>query len=66
MQNGGKNRISFSPVASTKVGISLRNILTFNFDNSATLLRNFKVIPSPVPNYLTLTKSTPQNTWFYW
>ena len=52
---------SFSPVTSTKVGISPKNFLT--------LLPHWCEIPSlylmPVPNYWTWTKTAPQKKQFF-
>ena len=47
---------SFSLVKSTNVGISLQNILTFDFNPFAILLSNFKSIPSTSPKLLNLNQ----------
>ena len=44
----------FSPTTSTNVGISLQNFLTFSFNPLATLVWNFKAIPSDSPNFIEL------------
>ena len=45
---GGAKRTptSFSPVTSTNVGFGPQNFLTFSFNPFATLVQNFKFVPS--------------------
>ena len=43
---------SFSPITSINVGTNPQKFLTFSFDSFATLLYNFKVIPSASPKLL--------------
>ena len=47
---------SFSPVTSTNVGFGPQNILTFSFNPFATLVQNFKVVPSVSPKLLNLNQ----------
>ena len=62
IQDGGAQKspqrslTSFSTVTSTKVGLSPQNILTFSFNAFATLVQNFKVIPSASPKLLNLNQ----------
>ena len=46
----------FSLAASTNVCISPRNSLNFSFNPFATLVQNFKVIPSSSPKLLNLNQ----------
>ena len=61
--------ISFSPVTSTKVGISPQNILTFLILLPLVLIllphwcKISRPCLMPVPNYWTRTKSTRQKNW---
>ena len=50
---------SFSPVTSTNVGFGLQNFLTFSFSLFATLLQNFKFLPSVSPKLLNLNQDNP-------
>ena len=43
---------SFSPVTSTNVGFGPQNFLTFSFNLFATLVQNFKFVPSASPKLL--------------
>ena len=63
---GGSSPTSFSPVTSTNVGISSKNFLTFSFNIFATMVWNFKAIPSASPKLLAWIKTFPQNKWFFW
>ena len=47
---------SFPPVTSTNEGINLQNSLTVSFNTIATLMSNFKVIPSASPKLLNLNQ----------
>ena len=47
-------RTSFSPVTSTNVGFGPQNFLTFSFNPFATLVQNFKFVPSASPKLLNL------------
>ena len=49
----------FSPVTSTNVGNSSQNFLTFNFNPFATLVQNFKFVPSASPKLLNLNQDHP-------
>ena len=50
---------SFFPVTSTNVGISPKNFLTFNFNPFATLVQNFKFVPSASLKLLNLNQDHP-------
>ena len=50
---------SFSLITSTNIGISSLKFLTFNFNLSATLVLNFKAIPSASPKLLNLNQKHP-------
>ena len=50
---------SFSPVTSTNVGISTQNLLTFSFKPFATLVQNFKFVPSASPKLFNLNQDHP-------
>ena len=50
---------SFSPVTFTNVEISPKNFLTFSFNPFATLVENFKVVPSASPRLLNLNQDHP-------
>ena len=58
---GGPKRppTSFSSIISTNVGISSQNFLTFSFNSFATLVQNFKAIPSGSPKLLNLNQGNP-------
>ena len=45
---------SFSRVTSTNVGFGPKNFLTFSFNPFATLVQNFKFVPSASPKLLNL------------
>ena len=47
---------SFFPVTSTNVGIYPYNFLTFSFNPFATLVQNFKFVPSASPKLLNLNQ----------
>ena len=47
---------SFFPVTSTNVGIGPYNFLTFSFNAFATLVQNFKFVPSASPKLLNLNQ----------
>ena len=54
---GQKGRAtSFSPVTSTNVGIGPWKFLTFRFDPFATIVQNFKFVPSASPKLLNLNQ----------
>ena len=55
---GGKKALptSFSPAASTNVGIILPNFLTFSFNRYATLVQNLKFVPSTSPKLMYLNQ----------
>ena len=59
-------RTSFSPIPSTNVGISPQNFLTFSFNPFATLVQNFKLVPSASPKLLNLDQDHPSKKWFFW
>ena len=48
-QKGPPPSTSFSLVTSTNVGVSPKNFLTFHFNHFATLVPNFKTIPTASP-----------------
>ena len=50
---------SFSPVTSTNLEISPQNFLTFSFNPFATLVQNFKFVPSVSPKLLNLNQDHP-------
>ena len=50
---------SFSPVTSTNVGFGPQNLLTFSFNLFATLVQNFKFVPSASPTLLNLNQDHP-------
>ena len=56
---------SFSPVTSTNVGIRPQYFLTFSFDPFATLMLNFKFVPSVSPKLLNLNQDHPSKKWFF-
>ena len=58
---GGKNipPIIFSPVTSTNVGFGPKNFLTFSFNPFATLVQNFKFVPSASLKLLNLNQDHP-------
>ena len=47
---------SFSSVTSTNVGFGPKNFLTFSFNPFATLVQNFKFVPSASPKLLNLNQ----------
>ena len=53
---GGGVSYQFSPVTSTNVGISPQNFVTFGFHPFATLMWNFKFVPSASPKLLNLNQ----------
>ena len=57
--------ISFSPVTSTKVGMSPYNFLTFSFNHFATLVWHLKVIPSTNPKLLNLNRNCASKKLFF-
>ena len=50
---------SFPPVTSTNVGFGPKNFLTFSFNPFATLVQNFKFVPSACPKLLNLNQDHP-------
>ena len=55
---------SFSPLTSTHVRVS-SHFLTFSFNPFATLMKNFKVIPSVSPKLLNLNHNYPFKKVFF-
>ena len=55
---------NFSPVTSTNVEFGPQNFLAFSFNAFATLLQNFKFVPSANPKLLKLNQATPQKKRF--
>ena len=55
---GGKKATptSFSPATSTNVGFGPQNFLAFSFNPFATLVQNFKFVPSASPKSLNLNQ----------
>ena len=51
--------ISFSHVTSTNLGLGPKNFLTFSFNPFATLVQNFKFVPSASPKLLNLNQDQP-------
>ena len=49
----------FSSVTSTKVGLGPQNFLTFSFNPFATLMQNFKFVPSASLKLLNLNQDHP-------
>ena len=49
----------FSPGTSTKVGFGPQNFLAFSFNSFATLVQNFKFVPSASPKLLNLNQDQP-------
>ena len=50
---------SFSHVTSTNVGFGPQNFLTFSFNPFATLVQNFKLVPSASLKLLNLNQDHP-------
>ena len=65
---GGAKRppTSFSPVTPTNVGFGPKNFLTFSFNPFATLVQNFKFVPSASPKLLNLNQDHPSKKRFFW
>ena len=59
MEEGKKPPTSFSPVISTNVGISPQTFLAFSFNSFATLVQNFKFVPSASLKLLNLNQDHP-------
>ena len=60
IQDGGDKKApptSFPPVTSTNIRISPQNFLTFSFNLFATLIQNFKFVPSTSPKLLNLNQN---------
>ena len=55
---------NFSPVTSTNVEFGPQNFLAFSFNAFATLVQNFKFVPSANPKLLKLNQATPQKKRF--
>ena len=60
IQDGGRSKkaspTGFSHVTSSNVGIGPLNFLTFSFNPFATLVQNFKFLPSASPKLLNLNQ----------
>ena len=56
----------FSPVTSANVGFGPQNLLTFCFNSFATLVQNFKFVPSASPKLLNLNQDHPSKKRFFW
>ena len=50
---------SFSPVTSTNVRFGPPKFLTFSFNSFATLVQNFKFVPSASPKLLNMNQDHP-------
>ena len=50
---------NFSSVTSTSVGVSPQNFLTFSFNSFATVVWNFKFVPSASPKLLNQNQDHP-------
>ena len=48
------------------VGVSPQDYLTFSFNPFATVLTNFKAIPSASPKLLNLNHDGTSKKWFFW
>ena len=63
IQDGGGGQkvppTSFSPVTSTNVGVRPQNFITFSFNPFATLMYNFKFLPSASPKLSNLNLDHP-------
>ena len=62
IQDGGGQKgppASFSPVTSTNIGFGPQNFLTFSFNPFATLVQNFKFVPSASPKLWNLNQDHP-------
>ena len=57
---------SSSPVTSTNVRFGPQKLLTFSFNHFATLMLNFKFIPSVSPKLLNLNQDHPPKKRFFW
>ena len=57
---------SFSSVTSTNVGFGPQNFLTFSFNPFATLVQNFKFVPSASPKLLNLNQDHPSKKAIFW
>ena len=57
---------SCAPVTSTNVAFSPQNSLTFSFDPFATLVQNFKFLPSVSPKLLSLNQDHPSKKRIFW
>ena len=57
---------SFPPVTSANVGFGHQNFLTFSFNPFATLVQNFKFVPSASPNLLNFNQDHPSKKRFFW
>ena len=55
---------SFSPVTFTNVGSNRQNFQTSSFNPFATLVQNFKAIPSASPKLLSLNQEHPSKKLF--
>ena len=51
---------------STNVGFGPQNFLTFSFNPLATLMQNYKFVPSVSPKLLNLNQDHPSKKWFFW
>ena len=64
IQDGGRAKsppatTSFSPATSTNVGFGHQHFLTFSFNPFATLVQDFKFVPSASPKLLNLNQDHP-------
>ena len=55
---------SFSSVISTNAGFGPQNFLTFSFNPFATLVQNFKFVPSASPKLFNLKQDHPSKKRF--
>ena len=65
-EGGQRLPTSFFSVTSLNVGIITQNFLTFSFNPFASLVENFKAIPSASPKLLNLNQGHPLKNWFFW
>ena len=69
VQDGGGKKVpptSFPPITSTNVGIRPQSFLTFSFNPFATLVQNFKFVPSASPKLLNLNQDHPSKKAVFW
>ena len=63
---GGADYNNFSLLTSTSLGISPKIFMSFRSNPFATLVQNFKAIPSVSPKLSNMNQDKPQKKWFFW